>query len=149
MSCLKFSENEGPPMQCPTATWQIQPLPPCRGGALFNDDQVGKTEQRPMRTPGDLVYWLQRFFDDLINRYRTTAVASTIIGALHGGADHVVAADDRFVTCSISPGGGAPFMVLSNIYCKFFPPFHAIWYSNFWAGCEQPDMLPHCSRKCC
>ena len=38
---------------------------------LFTTDKVQfrKNDQRPMATPGDLVYHLQRFFDDIIRRY--------------------------------------------------------------------------------
>ena len=39
---------------------------------LFTPDlvQFRKNEQRPMGTPGDLAYHLQRFFNDVIGRYR-------------------------------------------------------------------------------
>ena len=45
---------------------------------LFTPDRVQfrKNSQRPMATPGDLVYHLQRFFNDIIRRYtQTSAVA--------------------------------------------------------------------------
>ena len=38
---------------------------------LFTTDKVQfrKNDQRPMSTPGDLAYHMQRFFDDIIRRY--------------------------------------------------------------------------------
>ena len=41
---------------------------------LFTPDKVEfrKNSQRPMATPGDLVYHLQRFFNDIIRRYTQT-----------------------------------------------------------------------------
>ena len=46
---------------------------------LFTDKQVyfRKNDQRPMATPGDLCYHLQRFFNDIIRRYlQVQAVAA-------------------------------------------------------------------------
>jgi len=45
---------------------------------LFTQDKVQfrKNDQRPMATPGDLVYHLQRFFDDLVRRYMQTAAVA-------------------------------------------------------------------------
>ncbi len=46
---------------------------------LFTDDKVQfrKNDQRPMATPGDMCYHLQRFFDDVIRRYlKVQAVAA-------------------------------------------------------------------------
>ena len=45
---------------------------------LFTADKVQfrKNAQRPMATPGDLVYHLQRFFDDIIRRYMEAPVVA-------------------------------------------------------------------------
>ena len=51
---------------------------------LFNTDKVQfrKNNQRPMATPGDLAYHLQRFFDDIILRYmQAPAVALALLNA--------------------------------------------------------------------
>ena len=46
---------------------------------LFTPDRVQfrKNSQRPMATPGDLVYHLQRFFDDFIRRYKQILAVAT------------------------------------------------------------------------
>ena len=45
---------------------------------LFTADKVQfrKNAQRPMSTPGDLTYHLQRFFDDIIRRYMEAPVVA-------------------------------------------------------------------------
>lgn len=88
---------------------------------IFTNDRVyfEKNAQRPMQSPGDLVYHLQRFFDDILARYRTTAVAATITGAAHGGVDVVVDADTRFVTCQLQPNGTLR-MFFSPVFTKNF-----------------------------
>ena len=58
---------------------------------LFTNDMVQfrKNSQRPMSTPGDLAYHLQRFFDDILNRYRAgPAIAAANLASVQAVYDN-------------------------------------------------------------
>ena len=73
---------------------------------------------RPMRTPGDLVYYLQRFFDEIKNIYRDAA--GGIVGADHGGVPDVALVDaDIFVNVTMTPNGTIR-LYFGEHFCKHF-----------------------------
>ena len=102
-------------------------------GGKFNNNNVifTKNAQRPMQTPGDLAYHLQRFFNDIRSKYipanpvqlaiarvahegapndAALLAAYLALGpfyaAHHGGGEDIVVTDqERFVDVQIEPNG--------------------------------------------
>ena len=77
-----------------------------------------KSARRRITTVGGLIYHLQRFFDDLINRY----VGIGIVAASHGGGDNVDVTEqlaNNFVSVSLTPSGTMQ-LLLSPLFTKHF-----------------------------
>ena len=92
---------------------QFGPVPP----STNSRERFVPTSIRPMRTPNDLVYYLQRYFDDIKAKYILT---SPLVGADHGGGGPVVFdADTQFVTVTVEPNGILKFF-FSEIFTKHF-----------------------------
>jgi len=82
------------------------------GTVVFTEDNTvfRKNPQRPIRTVGDLAYYMQRFFDDVreqyVNRLGLLPVVALLQGIQHGGIPNVaVAEDDDFVQVEIAANG--------------------------------------------
>ena len=76
-------------------------------------------ETRPCQNPADLLYYLQRFFDDIKAVYVGNGVVG-VSGALHGGApDWTIQADDNFVKVELQPNGTFR-LYLAPDFCKHF-----------------------------
>ena len=75
----------------------------------------------PMRTPSDVTYYLQRFFDDIKNIY--IANANGIVVAEHGGggppANQPLTAADVFAKVLMLPNGTLRFY-FGALFCKHF-----------------------------
>ena len=85
----------------------------------FTDDVTifKKNNQRPMATPGDLAYHLQRYFNDIRAKY---VANGPLAGADHGGGADVVIADDTpFCTVNIEPNGCLK-LYFSAMFTKHF-----------------------------
>jgi hypothetical protein len=78
------------------------------GNPLFPDDayyRFRKAPHRRMETVSEMLYHMQRFFDDFIDRYRTTALNATIDGGTHGGVGEIIGVNHNFVNVSAEPSG--------------------------------------------
>ena len=89
----------------------------------FTDDNVifKASPQRPMQTPGDMVYYLQRFFDDIRSIYITN---TPFVGGDHGGGDDInLTAAIRFVDVIMNPNGVITLFLLPLFTRHFFLQF--------------------------
>ena len=85
---------------------------------FLNIDTFIADDTRPCQNPADLLYYLQRFFDDIKAVY--VANAAGVTGALHGGGpDWGIAADENFVTVEQQPNGTFRLYFAPN-FCKHF-----------------------------
>ena len=86
----------------------------------FTDDAVifKKDLRRPMATPGDLAYHLQRFFNDIRSKY--VAAGGNLDADDHGGGDDVPITDQTpFCTVQIEPNGHLK-LFFSPVFTKHF-----------------------------
>ena len=93
------------------------------GGTLNADmTEFRKNSQRPIRTVGDLAYYMQRFFDDVKAAYISTAVppVDLLLGLEHGGIPNVrVTQNTPFVTVRLLPNSSI-ILFLSPLFTKHF-----------------------------
>ena len=61
-------------------------------------------ETRPCQNASDLLYYMQRFFDDIKMVY-VNHNGGVITGAFHGGVDTPITAEENFVTVTMQPNG--------------------------------------------
>jgi len=79
-----------------------------------------KSEQYVCSTIGELVFDLQRFFDEFRNVYAKKAADSELIGDDHGGGpDVAIAVNNRFVNVIITPNGTLQ-LAFSPLFTKHF-----------------------------
>ena len=82
------------------------------------DVQFKKSSNRPISSLGDVVYYLQRMFDDIKIKYSNDLVG--IEGAEHGGdPDFDVDVDTEWVTVGLTPSGHLRFLI-SSLFTKHF-----------------------------
>ena len=79
-------------------------------------------DTKPCQNPSDLLYYLQRFFDDIKAKY--VAAAGGVLAALHG-ADWVITAEENFVKVELNPNGTYRLYLAPN-FCR-----------NFWCELSQ------------
>ena len=83
------------------------------------DVKFQKSSTRPVGSLGDVVYYLQRMFDDIKTKY--IANAAGITGADHGGAPNViVAVDTEWVTVGLTPSMHLRLLFSSSFTKHFF-----------------------------
>ena len=79
-------------------------LPAANAGVLFTDvDTIfRKDSRRPMATPGDLAYQLQRYFDDIQAKFISSAPAALILARNALADQQDIVADDNSTAAQIA-----------------------------------------------
>jgi len=87
---------------------------------LFTDDlvQFRKNDQRPMSTPADLVYYMQRFFNDALSQYKK----ATVVALANLAVQQAIVADGGSSAAQVTaaqllingPAGNNGLLALSN-----------------------------------
>jgi len=90
--------------------------------AFAGIDTFVADDTRPCQTPSDLLYYLQRFFDDIKAKY--VAAAGGVLAALHGAA-WAITAEENFVKVELNPNGTYRLYLAPN-FCR-----------NFWCELSQ------------
>ena len=111
---------------------QFGPVPP----STNSRERFVPTSIRPMRTPNDLVYYLQRYFDDIKAVYSPGGIT----GNSHGGAPNETVGDqDVFASVDLTPSGMLRFYFGAK-FCKHFFLTTSL-YGRTILGLEAPDDL--------
>ena len=74
-------------------------------------------DTKPCQHPSDMLYYLQRFFDDIKAKY--VASVGGVLAALHGGTAWAITAEENFVTVELNPNGTFRLYLAPN-FCKHF-----------------------------
>ena len=82
------------------------------------DVQFKKSSNRPVSTAGDIIYYLQRMFDDIKTKYINAA--GGLVGLEHGGIpDVAILANTDWVSVGMTPSGHLRFL-FSSLFTKHF-----------------------------